>query len=203
MQIPGDPLEGREPGASVPTLVALGALLAGLVLAALVIAGCGGSEPAGPPDAEPPPPSTLIAFASSFDGFRQWTAFHDDGPPAGTVAVDALGPRTQYLNRIPDHGATSWPVGTIIVEQRESGQRPIFAGVKRGGGFNSGNPGAPGWEWFELSETPQGKVAITWRGLGPPDGSESYGGSDRCNLCHAVCAENDYICSPILQLSQF
>jgi len=200
MQTSGDPREGRDSGVSAAAFVALAA---GLALAAFVmLAGCGDDAPA-PIDAEPPPPSSLIAFASTFDGFRAWTAFHDDGPAAGTVAVDALGPRTQYLNRVPDHGTTSWPVGTIIVEQRESGARPIFAGVKRGGGFNSGNPGAPGWEWFELTEKADGKVAITWRGLGPPDNSESYGGSDRCNLCHATCSDNDYICSPVLQLSQF
>ena len=188
MLVTGDPREGRGFGGAPLALIAVAALFAAC-----------GSDPAEPPDAGPP--TSLIAFASSFADFRSWTSFHDDGPAAGTVAVDALSPRTQYLNKLPAHGATEWPIGTIIVEQRESGARSIFAGVKRGAGFNAA--GAPGWEWFELTESATGKVSILWRGLGPPDGSESYGGSDRCNLCHAVCSDNDYICSPIMRLSQF
>ena len=156
--------------------------------------GAGGSG--GPGDAAP---STFLAFTTTFADFRSWPSFHSDGPASdGTVPVDVLGPRTQYIRQVPPHGAGEFPVGTVIVEARESGARKIFGAVKRGGGFNGG--GAADWEWFELSESP---VTIVWRGVGPPLG-DTYGGDPDggCNACHARCAANDYICSPRLALDQ-
>jgi hypothetical protein len=147
------------------------------------------------------PPDTFLAFSSTFAPFRTWTRFQSDGPvDDGTLPADVLGPRTQYVDRLPPTGATEFPTGTVIVEVRESGAMEIFAGVKRGGGFNAG--GARDWEWFELKENP---VAIVWRGVGPPAG-ETYGGDPNggCNSCHAQCgATNDYVCSPQLQLARF
>jgi hypothetical protein len=171
------------------------------LLVALALAGCDGSTTTPAPDAFVP--STLVATRASFQGFRTWTAFHEDGPAPGTVSVDALGPRMQYLNHVPEHGVAAFPVGTVIVEVRESGDRNIFAGVKRGGGYNAS--GAPGWEWFELAEAADGAVSIAWRGLGPPPGSTTYGngGSARCNVCHRQCDDNDSVCSPSLQLARF
>lgn len=148
-----------------------------------------------------PASDSFLAFTSTFADFRKWESFHSDGPAAGTMPADVLGPRTQYLKARPPKGSTSFPVGTIIVEARESGAKNIFAGVKRGGGYNAG---APDWEWFELSEAADGTVTILWRGVGPPSG-EIYGGDPNggCNSCHATCgAGNDYVCSPKLQLSQ-
>src|SRR5256885_13850659 len=136
----------------------------------LGVVACGGGE------ATPDAPSTFIAFASSFAPFRTWTSFHSDGPASnGMFPTDVLGPRTQYLNQLPPHGASEFAVGTIIVEARESNGNKIFSGVKRGGGFNL--TGAKDWEWFELQEPsgPGGTVVIQWRGLGPPNG-EIYGG---------------------------
>lgn len=160
----------------------------------LAVAACGGTE-------ENPAGDTFIAFSSTFAPFRTWTSFHSDGPPDdGTSPPDVLGPRTQYINQLPPHGSTEFPIGTIIVEARESGLMEIFAGVKRGGIFNAG--GATNWEWFEIKEAP---VAIVWRGVGPPAG-EKYGGDPNggCNACHARCgAANDYVCSPSLQLVGF
>jgi hypothetical protein len=154
-----------------------------------VLGACGGGADA---------PDTFLAFSSTFAAFRSWPAFHSDGPADdGTFPVDVLGPRTQYLSAVPPHGATEFPVGTMIVEARESGAQKIFAAVKRGGGFNAG--GATDWEWFELSGPP---VAIVWRGVGPPIG-DTYGGDPDggCNACHARCgAANDFICSPRLAL---
>jgi len=138
---------------------------------------------------------SFLAFSSSFSDFRSWTSFHSDGPlDDGSVAAEALGARMLFINEPPPAGTTVFPVGTIIVEARETGQLNIFAKVKRGGGYNRG--GAYDWEWFELIENP---VTIVWRGLGPPNG-ESYGGDpNACNTCHATCgAGNDYVCAPLL-----
>jgi hypothetical protein len=157
---------------------------------------CGGAGDPGTDAA----PGAFLAFTTTFADFRSWPSFHSDGPADdGTVPADVLGPRTQYLRTPPPHGATAFPVGSVIVEARESGARKIFAGVKRGGGFNAG--GAADWEWFELSEQP---VTIVWRGVGPPIG-DTYGGDPTggCNACHATCAGNDYVCSPRLALGAF
>lgn len=172
--------------ALLPAAVALGALLGA----------CSGGAP---PD-ETTNGDTFLAFSTTFADFRKWESFHSEGPAVGTQPADVIGPRTQYLNKRPPKGSTEFPVGTIIVEAREFGTNLIFAGVKRGGGFNAG---APGWEWFELAETPEGVVSIVWRGVGPPDG-ETYGGDPNgCNSCHATCgAGNDFVCSAKLRLSE-
>jgi hypothetical protein len=169
--------------------------LADSALVACAMTACGTSG--GTPDA----PDTFLAFTTTFAPFRGWTSVHSDGPADdGTFPPDVLGPRTQYLNRPPPPGSTEFPVGTVIVEARESGTMKIFGAVKRGGGFNAG--GAANWEWFELTDQP---VTIVWRGVGPPVG-DTYGGDPNggCNTCHVKCgAHNDYICSPKLQLASF
>jgi hypothetical protein len=170
-------------------------LVAAVALGA-ILGACSGGAPAD----DGTTPETFLAFSSTFADFRKWESFHSDGPAAGTQPPDVLGPRTQYLNKRPPKGSTEFPVGTIIVEAREFGSKLIFAGVKRGGGFNAG---APGWEWFELSEAADGTVSIVWRGVGPPNG-ETYGGDPNgCNSCHAGCgAGNDFICSSKLKLTE-
>jgi hypothetical protein len=176
---------------------------------AVLVAGCAASLAAcGHKDVAPPATAdsnaTFVAFPSTFQSFRTWTSFHDDGPADdGTFPPAVLGPRTQYINQVPPHGAKEFPVGTVIVEARESGQMLILGGVKRGGSYNSG--GAVDWEWFGLAEDPMTHaVSISWRGLQPPIGG--YGGipTAGCNECHQSCgADNDYVCSPELQLASF
>lgn len=169
------------------------------LLAAAAVAGCGGGGSDGTDDGGTP--DTFIAFTTTFEPFRTWTSFHSDGPPDdGTYTADVLGPRTQYINQLPPHGSTEFPVGTVIVEVRENGTGNIFGAVKRGGGFNK--TGAVNWEWFDIYENP---VTIHWRGLGPPAG-ETYGGDPNggCNACHIACGlMNDYVCSSKLQLASF
>jgi len=163
-----------------------------LVLALLVapLWACAKHEGAG--DAS----DTFIAFDPAFEPFRTWTSVTDTLVDDGTLPAGVAGARTQYINTLPPHGSTAFPIGTIIVEVRDDGK--IFANVKRGGGFNTA--GCVDWEFFELTENP---VTITWRGLGPPLG-DTYGGDPNgCNNCHVMCAANDYICSPKLQLSSF
>jgi hypothetical protein len=141
-------------------------------------------------------PDTFIAFDPAFAPFRTWMSYMDTLADDGSLPTGVAGPRTQYINMLPPTGSTQFPIGTIIVEVREDGK--IFASVKRGGDFNPA--GSLNWEYFELSENP---VTITWRGLGPPLG-DTYGGDPNgCNNCHVMCASNDYICSPKLQLSSF
>jgi hypothetical protein len=168
-----------------------------ILFGALVAGGCGTETPE-------PEPESFLAFAIHFAPFRTWPSFHSDGPPDdGKVLPEVLGPRTQYINKLPPAGSTEFPVGTMIVEARENGGMKIFAGAKRGLGFNSG--GATDWEWFELTENPTAmvKVEIAWRGVGPPLG-DTYGGDpDGCNSCHVQCASNDFICSPKLQFATF
>jgi hypothetical protein len=167
-------------------------------LAAAGLAACGGSS-GGSDGGESP--ATFLAFSATFAPFRSWPSFHSDGPADdGTFPADVLGPRTQYINTPPPHGASEFPVGTVIVEARENTSHKIFAAVKRGGGFNTG--GATNWEWFELQDPP---VTIVWRGLGPPIG-DTYGGDPNggCNACHIKCgAANDFVCSPRLALGSF
>jgi hypothetical protein len=147
-------------------------------------------------DADPQPSSTFIAFTADFADFRSWSSYRSDGPAPGTVPDDVLGQRTQYLNQLPGAGATAFPLGSIVVEARANGK--FFAGAKRGGGFNAA--GARDWEWFEIAEDAGGAVSIIWRGVGPPSG-DTYGGDPNgCNVCHAACADNDHVCSPVLQI---
>ncbi len=152
----------------------------------------------------------FIAYAGAFDGFHDWYSVPATGPAdvgdAMTNTVHALQPLQAYINHLPPHGSTTFPVGTIIVKEVNSGDldsRQIFAMVKRGGGFNSA--GALDWEWFELQNTsnPALPVAIIWSGFGPPMG-ETYGGNmATCNNCHEGAQSNDYVWTQALQLSSF
>jgi hypothetical protein len=169
-----------------------------LALALALVGACGssgGSDDTGG--------DSFIAFASSFADFHSWNVVHSDGPSAQTQPPQVLGPRDQFLNKLPPHGATEWPIGTMIVEVRPATatqDMKIFAGAKRAATFNV--DGAKGWEWFELTDAP---VAILWRGVGPPAG-DMYGGDPNggCNACHTACgATNDSICSAKLQLANF
>lgn len=172
--------------------------------------GAGETVDAGPDDgcaniAALAPGTPFIAVDSSWKPFRTWPKFHSDGPvDDGTFPPDVLGPRDQFINCVPKHGATEFPVGTMIAEVRQTGK--IFAAAKRGGGYNS--TGAVNWEWFELVEDSTSSlvpVSIFWRGFGPPIG-DTYGGdvTGGCNACHKACgSSNDYACSPRLQLPSF
>lgn len=184
----------------------------------LLVLGCNGGG-SGAPSGGP----TFVAFASDFNGFRDWSSAPamqaSTLPPLdagdGTNGLGAAdggaadagihgGPLTVYWKAPPPHGATTFPLGTIIVKEPSDGDlttRQIFAMVKRGGDFNP--TGAVNWEWFELQNVDSATVQIVWRGFGPPAG-ETYGGNPAfCNGCHVIAAGNDDVWSSALQLTNF
>jgi hypothetical protein len=178
---------------------------AGLLAAALsALAGCGGAA------ADPiavDAAAECIVNSPGFEAFRTWETFPmPDSPAQGTVHI--AGPKTDFLNKRPPSGSTEFPLCTIIVKEIEVDgvpfqDRQVFALVKRGGSYDQ-SP-APGWEWFELLNNPDGSFAqISWRGFGPPAGNDMYGGDPMaCITCHSNAKNNDYVQSPPLQLSNF
>jgi hypothetical protein len=171
---------------------------AGLVLICFTL-GCG--EGRSRADAGVLRSNTFIALGLDFSGYDKWQRFDLGDHPANNVHL--AGNRVVYLNKAPEPGATSFPVGTILVKvvtPPGAALDQIFAMVKRGGEFNSG--GAVGWEWFELDAAAPGPV-IFWRGEVPPV-TQSYGGggSGACNECHRD-AMNDFVLAPELSLGKF
>jgi hypothetical protein len=166
------------------------------MLAAVLLGACGGGG-------SDPGTGAFLAFPRDFAEFKTWTSFdlgadQDDG-------ITVAGARRAYLNRVPPHGSTAFPLGTIIVktigeEMAVPGQ--TFAMAKRGAPFNA--LGAVGWEWFELVEVPDALPILRWRGITPPTG-EMYGGvsGGACNTCHAMGSANDFVPSVELSLTQF
>lgn len=167
-----------------------------VALALLGVCACGDVAPSSSTD------GPVIAFGSDFQGFRGWESFSlGAGSPAS--GIHTAGPRTEYLKHRPPSGSREFPVGTIIVKELAGvtpDQHQVFAMVKRGGGYNT--QGATNWEWFELTDAPDGSISILWRGVGPPIG-EKYGGdaAGSCNSCHSGARDNDFVQSAALRLS--
>jgi hypothetical protein len=99
--------------------------------------------------ARPTAPAVCTVYASSFDGFQAWSTAPATAPSGVSEGLHGVGPLQVYWNQSPPHGATSFPVCTIILKETEEAdptQRTVFAMVKLGGGYNG--EGAVGWEWF-------------------------------------------------------
>ncbi len=140
---------------------------------------------------------------STFAGYESWTEFSFTGA-AIAGSPHTSGPRRVYLNQKPPHGATEFPVGTIIV--KEIGAPPasgdsVFAMVKVGCDYNS--DGAVNWKWFELQVDATNTASILWSGSEPPPGQTYSGNPTACNDCHGGAKSNDYVESPELSLSGF
>ncbi len=182
-------------------------VVSAFVLALVVpLAACGDSSgdasATGTDATDPGAGGTFIAFTPAFEGWRSWERFPlGEGSAQGQAHL--AGPRTEYLNKRPPKGSTTFPVGTIIVKELEVGalgDRKVFAMVKRGGTYNAAS--APGWEWFELHNQPDGTMgAIVWRGFGPPAGEQYGGDKDGCASCHM--GGNDFVHGAALALSSF
>jgi hypothetical protein len=182
--------------------------LPALFLASALAWGCSSSD-ASSTDADAG--VTSAVFASTFYGFHDWPVSVVALPAADagvTDAVHTMMPLQAYMNKIPPHGSTAFPLGTVIVKEVNMGDlttRTIFAMVKVGDDFNS--TGAVNWKWCDLSNTddPTFPVNINWCGYGPPLGTvDSYGGNvNTCNDCHVLAASNDYVWTEALQLTSF
>ncbi len=177
-----------------------GKSLALVLVAAGAAASCGDDAASSTTDAG----ACFVAFATAFDGYRSWRSFHDLDMDA-LDGVHPAGGRTEYINHLPLHGSTSYPVGTIIVKEPtdDPAGTQIFAMVKRGCDYNAS--GAENWEWFEISPpAADGTVGIVWRGAGPPNGT-TYGGDPTggCNTCHSAGRAGDFVLSSAFSLSSF
>jgi hypothetical protein len=151
--------------------------------------------------------AVYIALQSDFRNYEDWMKFDTE------VAAEhggVVGMISEYLNELPEMGASEFPVGTMIVKtvQPKDGPAPaIHAMVKRGGTFNK--TGAIAWEYFELQKNDKGTPVIVWRGAKPPTG-EKYKNllmpdsnmlEADCNGCHEV-SKNDAVLSDVLQLDK-
>jgi len=152
--------------------------------------------------------ASYLAFARDFEGYRSWERHWVEGAMIPTGATP--GPTYIYLNHRPPAGTRSWPVGTILVKEIQSGDPEdwvVHAMVKRGVPYNA--HGAAGWEFFELDVAPDGVTDVVWRGQSPPSG-HGYGAVGRdagidastltCNDCHAANWQNDSVLTPALSL---
>jgi hypothetical protein len=164
-------------------------------LAAVTACGSGNASSAGTC-------TKVQVYNSSFANYESWTEFAFTGA-AIPGSPHTSGPRRIYLNQKPPHGATEFPVGTIIV--KEIGAPPasadsVFAMVKVGCDYNS--DGAVNWMWFEL-QFPTDAASILWSGSEPPPGQTYSGNPTACNDCHRDAQHNDYVESSELLLSSF
>jgi hypothetical protein len=149
---------------------------------------------------------SFIASAASFEDFCSWKSAPATTPTDASDGLHGLGPLTVYWNQSPPHGATKFPVGTIIVKGNQDPdptKRVLFAMVKRADNFNSS--GAVGWEWYSLQQQAADCSAVTilWGNVTPPAG-ETYANMPvgDCNGCHEA-AGNDGVWDSALQLTNF
>jgi len=169
-----------------------------ILLSLVAVAGCGGGDG-----------QVKIALDSDFAGYASWKSVYlGDNALAGHPA----GPRTGFLNLSAPPGATTYPVGTIIVKQIETAGSTdqtgwdLFGMVKRGGGYNQGF--ALDWEYFILKLNADSVPVIAARGIAPADATD--GGADHgygsgadgqtCNACHGTLGTeaHDHMLSPLL-----
>ncbi len=207
------PLSMR-PGRLAGAVVLIGGLLG--VGGLLSVVGCGGGSDGGasgetdPTDGGVPWP--FIAQTIDFAGFcKEWKSAPATAPGDGGDGIHGDAGLTVFWNKSPPHGATEFPVGTIILKETndpDPSARTAFAMVKRqprGTGFNAADAGgADGWEWWSVSDLGNCNIGRLWRGSSPPS-TESYAGQTvgDCNGCHARVADNDYVWDTALQLSHF
>ena len=142
-----------------------------------------------------PAETEFVVSDADFAHYRDWP--HLDLPPTANGSFHTSGPRRVYLNQRPPAGATSFPVGTILVKEILNGSGDTLAMVKRGGDYNA--DWARGWEWMEIVAE-NGAFHIEWRGFEPPPGASYSEQGVSCNLCHALARNNDWVQSAALHL---
>ena len=181
-----------------------------LVFLVAMLSGCTcGTEVA----AAPAPLTGIVPTEADFIRYDAWPSF--DRGAQGFVPAHPDGVTTVFVNHLPPHGATTFPIGTIIVRQTEIGPREtweVHAMVRRGGEFNP--LGALGWEYFDLRLPPadiEGEAlapTVLWRGEGPATQGDGYATAAGgvllgCNHCHGAVPENDSVIGLELQLDTF
>lgn len=157
-----------------------------------------------------PAPGEFVAIERDFAGFDRWTVFAR-GTGAAIPPAHLAGEGFVYVSALPPHGATEFPVGTMIVRVTTGGgpaEWEAHAMVKRGGDYNAA--GARGWEFFDLrldAATDPLTPRVVWRGESPPMG-DGYSVPDGgailgCNHCHSVAEDNDSVLGDELDLRSF
>jgi hypothetical protein len=154
--------------------------------------------------------ASFVPQPSDFTGFCNWPNAPAMAEGDASDGLHGVGPLRVYWNKSPPHGCGEFPVGTIIIKETEESVatvRTVFAMVKRNArgnpkAFNAG--GAPGWDWWSLTDNGDCTMSKLWMGELPPAG-ESYTGTAAgdCNGCHGLAKDNDYVWSTALQLSNF
>jgi hypothetical protein len=147
-----------------------------------------------------------------FVGVSHWTQF-DRGTDPAHLDDPSMGRSTVFIDRLPPHGATTFPVGTHILRIMGDPDDPstwdAHGLVKVGGDFNA--EGAMGWEYYglDMSRDANGDLLAhtRWHGVGSPDG-DGYAHPDSgpilgCNHCHGAATWNDSIIGAELQLVDF
>lgn len=137
-------------------------------------------------------PTTFIAQQEDFADYKTWMTFNKD---ATDDHGGIVGTTTEYLNQLPDPGASEFAVGTMLVkiqQATDSDAMSVHAMSKRSPSYNV--DGARGWEFFELTLDKTGAPYIVWRGAKPPtgemyqmlfSGSTQPANEGNCNDCHA------------------
>lgn len=166
---------------------------------ALVLVGCSCGAEA---------PTELVADVSDFADYRTWTSF--ERTRSGLMPAHPNGTSRVYINHLPEHGASTFPIGTIVVRETEIGARDtweVHVMVRRSAEFNP--LGAVGWEFFDLRLAPDDSTppTILWRGEGPANDADGYANEDGtflgCNHCHGAAVRNDSVIGSELQLTSF
>jgi hypothetical protein len=152
-------------------------------------------------------PLAVSGAAPAFDNFCNWNQAVATNDEDASDGLHGVGPLKVYWNNSPPHGSTTFPVGTIIVkesQEQDPTQRTAFAMTKRGCGYNTGDGGASGWEWWSLADNGNCTMTLLWRGFQAP-ATESYAGVPigNCNDCHGMVVDNDFVWDSALQLSKF
>ena len=165
---------------------------------------------------KPTPVSEFIAQDSDVADFPNWYSQPFVADPLADI-VYPPGSRFGFINHPAPPGATSYPVGTIIIKAIENDKVPahweLFGMSKRGGDYNAA--GAIGWD-FLLIRYENGVPHIYSSGLTPtvdgnPDmqaavneGSYFAGGQIACDVCHGLkkYAPYDYIIDQPFELNR-
>ncbi len=140
----------------------------------------------------PPKPAEFIAQNEDLTDYSKWTLVdkvsgNSDSLKGAHLADNPNTTRTIYIKNNADRtDKGKFPIGTILVKRYTDKDNKILGGVamvKRGNSFNKAYGD---WEFFVLDPTAS-KIAVN------ANGEQIRGALAKCNECHAVAAEDDYV----------